>query len=627
VACSIQHDTDLDVAYIARSAKYPRVVVTYEPEGYRPTPAPDSSLGAEWPSANQPIRFTAHVKNRGTTAAENVRFVWRMNGAVVDSGTIDTLAPEAAVDIAHDWPWQDETHELSFELVRDATCQSLDRLALNDRRSQRTNALMLSARVWEDYAAYFEAGYGEDQGSMEDWIQRQVDRLNQMFEAAVSDVAPRGVELRIAVDEIERVPADTHDPGGTHYQACPTDLCWGFASRGTYRQWIDGLFADEIEPGIDIDLLYLWGHELGLMDPSRMSVFMDDFELTELELTDTAEDFELTDVTVGATFSSVGQRFDQLFDGQLATQVDAVAADAVWFLVHFPEPRLVSKMRLRAAAGATYDWQVWSSDDESSAVQGEYPSTQHGTGQIAAQVDDFAEITFFPANARVWLIKVDRTDGDQISLLEWELHDPNGRISVFNPVAGSPVMPDLGGRLMREVSVHPDLMSTVSFEISPHTAWALNTTAVVNDRPVPRRRGWYGDYLLKIPTKNALLVTSGGVPVKSASIEIYQREEGAIRKIPKFTGQTDADGRFEIPEYTTLPWQVASRMADNHVLTPFESRYGELPSVLGDNGVLVVRISAGGPPIYRFLDVPQFNLEYARGHHDDAVYPLEIGPL
>ena len=46
---------------------------------------------------------------------------------------------------------------------------------------------------------------------------------------------------------------------------------------------------------------------------------------------------------------------------------------------------------------------------------------------------------------------------------------------------------------------------------------------------------------------------------------------------------------------------------------------------MGTNSVLVIRIEAqNGTRTYRFLEAPQLNLEYARGHATSASYALDL---
>jgi hypothetical protein len=589
------------------------VPVGYEPSGYNPSPQPSDVSAGEWPGRDQPVRFAATVANRGAASATAIGFIWRLNGEVVDSGSIERLDPGATTAVHYTWPWQDDAHAIAFELT--SRCQKLDQRAGNDLRIQRSNALLLTAKVWDDYASYFETTYGAEHGSIEDWIQRHADRFNRILADATSDLAREGVLLEVAVHSVERVPTTTPDPGGTHVESCPTDLCWGWVSDtgGAYRASLDRLFAGQPEPGLDPELLRAWAYQLGLIDPSLFDVPM--------------ARSRIEDITVAAAYSSSSsnRRIEQLFDGDLETPLVTFSNPGwVWFMLHFPEPEIVSKMRLRVSDTTVCDWQVWSSDQAMGVTEGVAPALLQAEGHIPAELTDFAELSFAPTSARYWLIRVDRQDGDEVShVIEWEVHGPNGKLSVLNRVAGSPAMPDLGGGFVHRASVDSDLMRSLDFELSPFHAWALNTTATVHGRPLPRRRGWYGDYLFNLPAKNVVVVTSGGVPLNGAAIDVYQLQDGVIEDVPKFSGSTNIDGHFELPEYITPDWATHFGMAYN-VQTPFASRSSPYPAATGENGVLLLRISADRPPVYRFLDLPRFNLEYAQGNTQIAWYPIEI---
>ncbi|HEY3355968.1 MAG TPA: hypothetical protein VGQ83_22135, partial [Polyangia bacterium] len=96
--------------------------------------------------------------------------------------------------------------------------------------------------------------------------------------------------------------------------------------------------------------------------------------------------------------------------------------------------------------------------------------------------------------------------------------------------------------------------------------------------------------------------------------------------VAKFTGTTDQDGRFVFPAQTTLEYaQAYGRSAPLDVVNPFTTVYSDLPNVMGTNGVLLFRITDGvGDRAYRFLDLAQFGLEYARGHVGDATYVVDL---
>lgn len=65
-----------------------------------------------------------------------------------------------------------------------------------------------------------------------------------------------------------------------------------------------------------------------------------------------------------------------------------------------------------------------------------------------------------------------------------------------------------------------------------------------------------------------------------------------------------------------------------HLSRPGREAPGRQPqaNVVGTNGALVIRVTKSGEGVraYRFLDVPQSNLEFARGRALGG-YPIEVG--
>jgi hypothetical protein len=136
-----------------------------------------------------------------------------------------------------------------------------------------------------------------------------------------------------------------------------------------------------------------------------------------------------------------------------------------------------------------------------------------------------------------------------------------------------------------------------------------------------KRRGYFGEYLYCTPEKNTLVLTVGGKPAASADVQIYQKGENSeIAGDPVFTGKTDAEGRFPLPnrpvkkEFTTLTGCTLRPNPFGHT------------SVIGVNGLFLVRATVEGKWHYGFVDIARFAVEYGRGHKDQATYPMELKP-
>lgn len=145
------------------------------------------------------------------------------------------------------------------------------------------------------------------------------------------------------------------------------------------------------------------------------------------------------------------------------------------------------------------------------------------------------------------------------------------------------------------------------------------------------RRGYFGEYLWNVPDKNTVQLLIGNEPVRSAEIAVYQKKwdegqgrdttgNGTIPNTPIMQGKSDDQGRYEfenrpvLKEYTT---DTGCTLKPN----PF----GYI-DVVGRNGVLMLRANVAGKWVYGFMDIGQFNVEFARGHKDHGQYTLTLLP-
>jgi len=145
------------------------------------------------------------------------------------------------------------------------------------------------------------------------------------------------------------------------------------------------------------------------------------------------------------------------------------------------------------------------------------------------------------------------------------------------------------------------------------------------------RRGYFGEYLWNVPDKNTVQLLIGSEPLRSAEIAVYQKKwdeghgrdttgNGTIPNAPIMQGKSDDQGRYEfenrpvLKEYTT---DTGCTLKPN----PF----GYI-DVVGRNGVLMLRANVAGKWYYGFMDIGQFNVEFARGHKDHGQYTLELKP-
>jgi hypothetical protein len=139
------------------------------------------------------------------------------------------------------------------------------------------------------------------------------------------------------------------------------------------------------------------------------------------------------------------------------------------------------------------------------------------------------------------------------------------------------------------------LMSNVTPLLDEHTAYALN-------RDKGRRRGYYGEYLLDLPAETRLRVLdAAGQPVSGAAVQVcqatydYQYMDQDLR----FHGLTGADGQFSLGA------------------APF----GPV-SIIGNNSILFITLSARGQEEHFWLDITELNLAFWQGQTGVAVWDL-----
>lgn len=149
---------------------------------------------------------------------------------------------------------------------------------------------------------------------------------------------------------------------------------------------------------------------------------------------------------------------------------------------------------------------------------------------------------------------------------------------------------------------------------SSHTAYAFNLHKGF-------RRGFYGDYLFDLPSRNFLEIKDReGNPVAGAKIEVFQKdEEEIIRFPPKFTGTTNPAGIFELPNQDA-GWGPTKT---GHILR--SNPFGPV-NVVGTQGLFLIKVDTGAEIDYLFLDQTLFNLAYWSGNKESATYTLQFAP-
>ncbi len=268
-------ESDLQVVSISRTPRYPRYAPDYanltvtEPGGFGPynfSVATGLGMGQtsatqRFPNPGDPVTYTAQVRNRGTNAwSTPVNVTWTVDGSVQQSGVQPvSLAPGASASFAYTRPWEDT------ERVIGCSIDAVDARATNNSRQISTRSVAFLSYVDRTYLEDFREQTPDYPQSttddLLDWLNRHMDRFNQMF----ADAPAGGTPKRVHFDVLEVLDDDTSDPAIDTIPFAVFPFRYR-AGEGTLR--LSGYFsaADDIDYG----LLHEMGHQLGLIDLYRL---------------------------------------------------------------------------------------------------------------------------------------------------------------------------------------------------------------------------------------------------------------------------------------------------------------------------------------------------------------------
>ncbi|MFC2139197.1 hypothetical protein ACFLR4_00925 [Bacteroidota bacterium] len=199
-----------------------------------------------WPLEGQEIIWRAVAVNWASHQRDSVGFAWFMDGAEIESGTISMLAGEETL-IDFNWNWTFDRHEIEF--IIDPLNKLEEGKEENNSLSFFTDAITVGfyveQSVYDYYLNYYSPSYYEN-GTLDDWLHKQIDRLNLMCEDAVYNTSPEGVIDRFRIDKITivgdgalplvpltNIPPEDASPG-THpnIEDYSVDIQWGFTAEG-----------------------------------------------------------------------------------------------------------------------------------------------------------------------------------------------------------------------------------------------------------------------------------------------------------------------------------------------------------------------------------------------------------
>jgi hypothetical protein len=131
-----------------------------------------------------------------------------------------------------------------------------------------------------------------------------------------------------------------------------------------------------------------------------------------------------------------------------------------------------------------------------------------------------------------------------------------------------------------------------------------------------QRRGYRGAYLFDIPRScRVRVLDNNGAPVAGAAVSVFQSDAGAVPADPVTSGTTGPNGAFPLPNRPAPPLRTETGFALR------ENPFGAL-RVTGDNGLLLLRITAGQQTEYQWLSIAQCNIAYWQGQTSDASFDL-----
>jgi len=213
-----------------------------------------------WPEQGQMVTWRAHLRNwfqRSVT----VEYAWLLDGVEVARGETDLSAGGGGfVDLP--WTWTFQRHRLAF--VLDPGDRLDEESEQNNTLTVFTDALGVAFYVEQGLYDFFRdhqhrLGNGFST-SWEDWAQRNVAYMNQLFEEAVYPDTPEGVLDRVRIDGIHIVSdgsiTNIRRPNDADRSV---DMIWGFRAE-------EAAWCTDLTNAVPANYFYLsptLSHELG----------------------------------------------------------------------------------------------------------------------------------------------------------------------------------------------------------------------------------------------------------------------------------------------------------------------------------------------------------------------------
>ena len=257
---------DLDVTFIERQPMYRAYCVEYhwdETPGMpgRPYLCPGTENEPRCPKPTEVVTFTAHITNKGNLASPSFGFAWLIDGAVVETGSLASLAAGETITTTYHWPWAHGlvgerltgTHTIGF--TADPLGLVNESFESNNTLVDRTDATSFQVVITPQMVlAYNEPVTVTLPRSAEDWFQKQVKAMNNALNTAVYPATPSGAVAQVRINRF--VVANSYPNGDRSHDG-------GWFVDADYRTY--SAYYDKTSD-IDWAWIHEMSHQMSLID-------------------------------------------------------------------------------------------------------------------------------------------------------------------------------------------------------------------------------------------------------------------------------------------------------------------------------------------------------------------------